>query len=338
MKRSTHPLLISAPTIAIAAILLTGCSDPQLEYRNAQISNGLIYENKANSPFTGTINNLPLPPVQPGGSLFVMLGAYEANIANSYGKSPGITHPQSLNIRASKCTADVKEGYLNGKITCFTPSTTAMRYEANYTSGTLNGTVKLYATDGKTVLAEWKLDKDIIDGSFNIYSPTNSEIIAKYNYKNGTPDGNQLSYDNNTRAIILDQLFEAGKIKHHQSFTPKGTPLSENIYEDDGVTAKYKEWDPETGVLIEESMRKNGYPNGPSKRWDNTGMLISNGINSPRGYESLMSEPATPKVDAEKCLDIWIDAYHKEVGEEAMISADQTGEWEGLCNEGKLPK
>lgn len=50
-----------------------------------------------------------------------------------------------------------------------------------------------------------------------------------------------------------------------------------------------------------------------------------------------MSEIVAPKVDTKKCLGMWTDAYHKEEGEEAMISADQIGEWERWCSDGKSP-
>lgn len=39
----------------------------------------------------------------------------------------------------------------------------------------------------------------------------------------------------------------------------------------------------------------------------------------------------------ENCLDAWIIAFRKEVGEEAPIGSEQLDEWEGWCASGKYP-
>ncbi|EPY8494697.1 hypothetical protein AB8Q16_04980 [Pseudomonas aeruginosa] len=39
----------------------------------------------------------------------------------------------------------------------------------------------------------------------------------------------------------------------------------------------------------------------------------------------------------EKCQTLWISAYRAELGEEAMVNAEQLDEWEDWCSEGKLP-
>ncbi|MFG9747225.1 hypothetical protein EWS90_28305 [Pseudomonas aeruginosa] len=45
----------------------------------------------------------------------------------------------------------------------------------------------------------------------------------------------------------------------------------------------------------------------------------------------------TDSPTAENCLDAWITAYRKEVGEEAPIINDQINEWEDWCASGKYP-
>ncbi|QEY63790.1 hypothetical protein FXN65_17675 [Metapseudomonas lalkuanensis] len=51
----------------------------------------------------------------------------------------------------------------------------------------------------------------------------------------------------------------------------------------------------------------------------------------------LKEDPAPTEVDAEACLDAWIDAYRQEEGDEVAIIHDQITEWQQWCSEGRLP-
>lgn len=46
---------------------------------------------------------------------------------------------------------------------------------------------------------------------------------------------------------------------------------------------------------------------------------------------------STQSVDPDQCLDAWVNAYRKEEGEDAMVTHDQSTEWESWCSEGKRP-
>src|SRR6218665_1412757 len=41
------------------ALLLAGCSKPVLDWRNAEVNNGLVYAMGENEPFTGNVTNIP---------------------------------------------------------------------------------------------------------------------------------------------------------------------------------------------------------------------------------------------------------------------------------------
>lgn len=53
--------------------------------------------------------------------------------------------------------------------------------------------------------------------------------------------------------------------------------------------------------------------------------------------EDLKGGSAGISVDPEQCLNAWIEAFRKDLGEDAMIVGEQLSEWEGWCSEGKLP-
>lgn len=49
--------------------------------------------------------------------------------------------------------------------------------------------------------------------------------------------------------------------------------------------------------------------------------------------EAALSEPSN--TDTDQCVDHWIDAYRKEVGDDAAVTQGQLDEWDGWCKEGK---
>ncbi len=71
-----------------------------------------------------------------------------------------------------------------------------------------------------------------------------------------------------------------------------------------------------------------GYKNG-------TGPLFGGAASS-----APVTVPATASVKAtpdEACSSKWVDAFHKENGEDAMITSDQLDEWDQWCAKGRLP-
>lgn len=78
------------------------------------------------------------------------------------------------------------------------------------------------------------------------------------------------------------------------------------------------------------------YPGDDGKDWaykNGTGPLFG-------GAPASASAPATASVVStsdEACSDKWVNAFHKENGEDAMITSDQLDEWDQWCAKGKLP-
>lgn len=51
----------------------------------------------------------------------------------------------------------------------------------------------------------------------------------------------------------------------------------------------------------------------------------------------MFQRPAAHAADLERCLDKWVAAHRKEVGEDAPIKAHQIEEWKAWCKQGKRP-
>ncbi|EJV1383949.1 hypothetical protein RXE43_003040 [Pseudomonas aeruginosa] len=66
--------------------------------------------------------------------------------------------------------------------------------------------------------------------------------------------------------------------------------------------------------------------------------LMNRNSHLPKLIAANQESTKTPSEDQiEKCQTLWISAYRAELGEEAMVNAEQLDEWEDWCSEGKLP-
>lgn len=65
------------------------------------------------------------------------------------------------------------------------------------------------------------------------------------------------------------------------------------------------------------------------------GEIVTYALGTGPAYNGPLYSKPNPAVDA--CVDTWIDAHRKEVGEDAMISYDQINEWVVWCKEGRKP-
>lgn len=78
------------------------------------------------------------------------------------------------------------------------------------------------------------------------------------------------------------------------------------------------------------------YPGSDGADWaykNGTGPLFGGAVSS-----APAAVPATVKATPdEACSSKWIDAFHKENGEDAMITGDQLDEWDQWCAKGRLP-
>lgn len=80
------------------------------------------------------------------------------------------------------------------------------------------------------------------------------------------------------------------------------------------------------------------YPGGDGTDWaykNGTGPLFGGAASpAPVAVPASASVKATPD---EACSSKWLDAFHKENGEDAMITSDQLDEWDQWCAQGRLP-
>lgn len=326
---------LSTLMISASLLSLVGCNSNELDFRNAQFSNGKIYGNGANKAFNGTLKNLPENSIRLTDDFNELLINYNQSMQRSKAS-------ENLIIgRYLTCNSEIKDGYLSGQLTCYTPNSTIKRYTAEYNAGYLNGEVSIYAPDGATSLAKSNFKNNKRDGKTEIYGPHTGKLIAEYHVTNGLADGEQTSWDESTGRMTYHVTTKNGSyIGPMQTWTAEGVLTAEVPFVQGMKSGLVKTWH-ENGKPMSFFTMVEGYKDGPSNTWDENGNLISSGT-----YKREAWWPdAVPKAKDfslassgdDSCAIKWIDAFHKANGEDALINNEQLGEWDQWCAEGRVP-
>ncbi|MFJ5240263.1 toxin-antitoxin system YwqK family antitoxin [Pseudomonas neuropathica] len=327
-----HYLLAITTSVAV----LTGCGPSELDYRNAQFSNGKIYANNDNKPFTGFVTNLPDRNIRTANSYNELLVSFNQTMTKFH-SDENLFYGRHL-----VCNSTFKDGYLSGQTICYKPNTIIKRYTAQYNAGNLDGKVELFATDGTTLLAKASFKNDLRDGKTEIYGPHTGKLVGEYNSTNGKADGEQTSWDENTGKMTYHATTKNGAyVDSMKLWTPEGVLTAEVPFVDGMKTGLVKTWH-ENGRPLKFVTMVDGIRHGSSQEWDEDGNLISSGNYKREAWypdeAPKANEATTNSNEDNSCTSKWVDAFHKENGEDTMITSDQLGEWDQWCAEGKLPR
>lgn len=355
----------------LAAVVLTGCT---AEIDNAEVMNrnGLIYKYGDTDPFTGRVVNLPvgLPGISALCNTEVEKGRYSGKSECFYnaqkvyeveyaaGKKNGTETVFDAKSGAKVSVKHWKDGHQDGVAEEYQNG--VLTHQKSFKDGKPDGVETRWTADGSKVITElsWKNGE-----KFSGYE-TDSE--GRQNYANGQLHGPQTKYDyivgSLKQFVSAEENYKDGKLegvqKHYKNIlhTDIVQQQSEVNYENGtAVSGWFRQFSiPEGQVLQEIKLVRTQQADDEDFYSDYPGNLVPDGVihsyNPQTGQlegeerwvngvrESAPSLLTTAAADsAESCEDAWMTAYREEVGEEAMITHDQIGEWEQLCAEGKLP-
>lgn len=326
--------------ICAALLVLAGCGKNVLDFRNAEVSNGKIYADRANEPFSGKVTNIPEERIVPRKINSELLGPLQTVLKNAGGYV-------AYFIPNSTCDADVRQGAPIGNLVCKNPSS-QVRYEMSFSDGTLDGEIKVYAT-GPTnhLVASGTYKAGRLDGKHEIFSPVDGKKLWEASWKAGALDGPETMWHLSTGNLAYSATYKDGKpegpvvkyaedgkrVLYRANFVGG---LFEGVQEEffeSGKPAKYVEW-------------KAGRKHGISREW--------NGIDE-QPFESQCVEgncvvtkrhddvPVEDKAAAPKpsayaaCMDKWTEVHRKLLGEGAAVSEEQLKEWRAMCVMGRTP-
>lgn len=310
MKHFNKLRAAMAATFCLSVALLSGCKEAVLDYRNAEVTHGKIYAPAANEPFTGKVTNVTR--FKPIANLFEQVRTLKGQVFRS-----DVAEFLGQHIL---CDIEVKQGLVNGEMTCTHTGTGKPYLKASFKDGLPQGNATLYANDGASVLAKVGFKDGMYDGVSEIFNVQNGQMVLHQEWK-------------------ADKL--NGKFEQH---APSGSHLIRKAAFADGLYNGEEEvFDEKTGKRIAFAQWYRGQLHGKLQRWETNGQTIVDQI-----YENnLLKEdhlagqklagviPAALSIDS--CVEKWTAAHRQTVEQDAMISGSQLDEWETWCKNGKLP-
>lgn len=375
MRNLHHTLMTTL--VAVILLVATGCSHPVLDYRNAEVSDGLIYAGGANEPFTGTVTHVP--------DRFMINGEGHAKFMKEFeGDRYAVARFLQVVLGNGSstflCTISVRKGYVDGVATCYRPQTDTKVIEAHFDSGQLSGKLVYYNPEKPgQKLAEGGFNDGQPDGQQKIYSVSTGELVKKTSWSNGMYDGSYTRYSEANGKVVLKGAFIGGRRDGTwEQFTGDGKQLVVRAaYRDGNLDGVEEHFDADTGtrtLLVDRWV--NGKITGARKSWDKNGVLVGDEIyadgalverkdvtatqarNTDPLQQQLMTALATPvsvasapqqstagtpptgqspevPANLDACVNDWMAAHRKVVGDDAVIAADQLEEWRTWCTEGK---
>ncbi|GAB3781385.1 toxin-antitoxin system YwqK family antitoxin [Dyella agri] len=267
--------ILSTTCVVMALLALTGCSHPVLDYRNAEVSDGLIYAGGANEPFSGTVTHVP--------DSFMMNGEGHAKFMNEMGGAKYATarFVQAILGRDSStslCTISVRKGYVDGLAACYRPQSDTQIIEAHFVVGQLSGKFVYYNPDKPgEKLAEGSFEEGQPDGTQKIYSASTGELREKMHWSHGLYDGDYVTYNETNGKVVLKGAFVQGKREGTwMEYATTGEPLiAKEGYRHGLLQGVQEVFDADTGKrtrLVDQWV--DGKISGSRKTWDKNGVLI----------------------------------------------------------------
>lgn len=327
--------------IALMAITagLTGCFKDTLDYRNADVANGLIYKKDMDKPFSGKVTGYPFRDLA-GRSvqLFKVQNLLDV-------------HGDGDNLMGAVCDIEVAKGELISEIKCENRLTRTV-FEAPIEEGELTGELVIHTTkenttpraiftlkngrlDGVTQILDRFTKEPIYDSVWDsaqlakekIYNKETKLLSSEATYVKGRPHGPTIRYAADGHTVVFSADYENGQIN--------GKMLEVWVAE-----MTYRE-----GTYVDGSLRRtiHGQVVAEGKRiptreaiYDQHGVEIVSRTLRNLALENVLKSNLTA-IDQEACVDSWGKAFREEVGEDAVVSMDQIGEWEAWCKSGKVP-
>ena len=315
----------------LLGLALAGCGQEVLDFRNAEVSQGKLYKEGANKPFSGKVTNVPYAqmPKDAWMEMFVVVAT--------------TTEEKQLGQYLGKllCDAEFDQGVLDGDTVCTLRGSDAPFMTLSYEQGSLEGAMKVtsYKVKGVT-LAEAVYKSNVLEGELIVNHPETGQRVSTSHWRAGKPHGLLENYSVKTGKLVfkakyVDGLFD-GEVLSYRSdgeqllnkthYVAGKRHGQEEDYSLEGQLTKRVQW--EDGRMAELELW-----NEKGQRVDYSGRVLS------QANESSSDQPAGQTTSAGSltgCVDGWTAAFRKENGEDALVTMDQLGEWEAWCREGKV--
>lgn len=260
-KPKGHAYLL--PTVLGATLLLSGCWGKTLDFRNAEVVNGKIFSNGANSPFSGRVTNMPRFRTLDEGALPIEQ-ALKGLITLDY------------NFLGNLCDVTVKDGTLQGKGVCRPVRSDQVTSEFSVDNGVLQSGFKVFSSTSGEVIAEANFDNGRLDGKMLLSNPDSGKLIYKTKLKQGKQDGDAIRYTLDGQYPLYKGSFVDGKRDGVEEFYHPTTHklIAKITWENDVKNGSEKEWSNDGSALLIDLNWTDGKAAGFQKQFDATGAKL----------------------------------------------------------------
>jgi hypothetical protein len=221
----------------MATLCMSGCSKPVLDWRNAEVSNGKIFETGADEAFDGLVTDVPHGKIQKllGAAVLWSLKTNQPKgMANLLG---GMDY---------ECDVTVKDGLVADHVICRHHQSQVVAYEGQLNNGRLDGETLFHSPSGGRVVV-LPMKEGRVDGRVQVYfgdspeqlsleadmanSTYNGELIGyhpsgkvsvKGQNSSGVPTGVWETYREEDGTVSERVMYEAGKVVSQSLYEPDG--------------------------------------------------------------------------------------------------------------------
>lgn len=329
---------LRAPLLAFFAslVLLAGCSPSTVDFRNAEIVNGKLYKSGANDPYSGRMTNVPQQNFLVGNTQQGFTTLVKTAMAAYSG-----SEMDRLLLVASLCDLTVRDGLIEGKVTCMVPQSQTKRFEATFEKSTLHGPFFWYdVVDGNQIAIKAKFSHGKLDGEHEMFGLKTHRIVRRIHWEEGVPVDEEEQFNEESGKKTMGIPYKDGKIQGLVTgYAPDGkTVVYRASYVAGAPEGVEEKFDPQTGQRILQAQWSGGKLNGKTLSWDAQGKALKDTYYKD-GFETLppASAPSEANAVSGDCAEAWTAAFRKEQGEDAIVTVDQLGEWRAWCDSGKRP-
>lgn len=337
--------ILLTSSVILLLNLASGCKQ-EIDYRQVENINGLIYKIKGDEPFTGTISNQP-------STIFET-------------------------VSEGTCQVPISKGLIHGPVTCKDQSNRKL-LDTEFVYGKRNGTEIYYFPDSGKIYKSLIWNSDVKNGPYSIYDNRTGHLRLQRVYVNGAVSGPEKAWDdqgNLVADLILvdnrpfqgfdkrqskERYYEDGAMHGRQIDYSKGIgansyPISSEKYYQHGIPdGRWVEYD-DRGRQTKISVYKNGVLlSEDERRWDgdrlkyksstiqtNPNATKDNYLRTLKKEERISALSDRPRAQAlntilgyeidQKCLDQRINSFLNTNGEDAIVSEKDLKALEEKCS------
>lgn len=192
--------------------------------------------------------------------------------------------------------------------------------------------------DPNAILCDTIVEDGVLNGDTTCKIANTRDASFKFSFKEGAMNGPLIAYAPNGSKVI-DAMYARGELNGPSKIlsTRTGKTLHNAMWKNGIANGLEELFDATTGNLIFSATLTNGQYDGDMNSYSADGKLIEKKILKAGVVQPSPQAAASSGVADNGCVPLWIAAYRKENGNDAIVTADQLSEWGSWCKDGRKP-